>query len=371
MTTLLVCIAAIYVTVAVFRISQKLATSKQEAILQCPNTWDSLFVLTAILVLFAKSVALQSTLAMVMVLFWFAARFTRQLDAAQRSYQQTGSRYVILLNSTYPLLAIAGLVAWHVWSTYDPAMDPTVQRAQRRQLDIYDSQVAMEEQLVAMHHYLDDFDVPVTDDRYSMNQILDMARELIELADGIIEEYNHLVERHDTFERQIADAPEMYRHAAQVWRQYAMEEQATGNAQMAEEYRNTAQAWDAYANRAETVRGDTVSLEELGEVVFFVGRARIFLSRLIVNSPLAVGADALQEKERFESRVREFVETFDEVRTMIRGLTNQLDSQTAKVSIVSNSVNSTRQPALALDDWHPSRPQRIPRLIREIAASED
>ena len=47
----------------------------------------------------------------------------------------------------------------------------------------------MELSLVNMHHSLDEFKVPVTDDEYSLSNILFMTEGLIHLADDLLREY--------------------------------------------------------------------------------------------------------------------------------------------------------------------------------------
>jgi hypothetical protein len=371
MILFLVCIAAAYAAGAVYQVSQNSATSKLKASLGCPATWNSLFVLTAVLMFFTDSIGLCLALGAVMGVLGLAAWFTRAHDAQYYGSPQPHSRPVALLNSTYPLLVIALLVTWHVFNSNDPNSHPVAQKAKKRQVEIEDSRRMMEIKLVTMYRYLDEFDVPLTDNTYSWEQIRVMAEDLIELADDLIEDYDSLTKHRDEFIDQLIDAPEIFRHAGQIWRQYAMEEQAVGATQVAQEYLANAELWEAYARKAESMQADSCSLRELGEVIFFIGRVRLYLTRLLANSPLSTGVTFLDEKTKFESGVRDFIAKFDDLRKEIRGLTNQLNAEDEPPHYIDYHKDSLPENALALEDLRSTGPQGIPRLIREIAASAD
>ncbi len=371
MVALLFCVAITYAMVTVYKVSQKMGLSWSDAILQCPNTWDTLFVLAAILMFFVDSIGLWFVLGSGMGVLWLVAWVTREHESLTTGYQQPQSRWVTLLKSTYPLLAVALLVAVHLRNSYDPIKHPSVTIAQQRQRELEESRRVMEAKLVAMYHHLDKFEVPVTDDTYSMNEIRAMAGDLVKLADDLSKEYNDLVAQREEFVKQVADAPEMFRHAGQVWRQYAMEEQAIGDAGLAGQYTDTVELWEAYAKRAEREREDSYSLKELGQAMFFVGRARVYLTRLVANSPLATGAELLDKKAHFERNVRTFIEQFDDLRMAIRGLTNQLNEDGESADIVDEPEVLLSEAHVSLEDLRPSTPQSLPRMIRELAASTD
>lgn len=160
-----------------------------------------------------------------------------------------------------------------------------------------------------------------------------MAIELIEMTDILADQYEELVTIHELFQLKLADAPQLFRDAARIWRRYGTEERNIGEPEIAERYDEIARMWDAFAEIIEEADADPFSIAQLDQVMIYIGRSRLLLSRLLTSAPFTAGAQFFQQKEQFEANLQEFIARFDELRAAIRGLTRQLQEEDSSLEL--------------------------------------
>ena len=198
--------------------------------------------------------------------------------------------------------------------------------------------------LASMTRSLDTVRAPIKDKSYSAGDIRDTAVDLTEMSDILADQYKELVAFHEQFQLKLADAPQLFRDAARIWRQYGAEERRTGEPEIAERCDEIAQLWDAEADTIERADADPLSIAELDRVMTYIGRSRLLLTRLLSCTPFNTGSQFLQHKALFEANLQEFIARFDDLRATIRGLTHQLQEEKDTIKVPEASQEPSHDP---------------------------
>lgn len=216
-------------------------------------------------------------------------------------------------------------LAWFLWDVSAFATHPNIRRAEDCAQSLEGARIGMEHAVNRMNIHLGEFRGPILQDHQpNFEQLRASAVEMITLADALTEQHRELVHYHEQFLADLQDAPGLFQAAAEVWRGYAAVERSVAMNEIAAAYDESARMWDAYAQHIVDADDDPFSIEELDAAMFFVGRARLMLHRLVISTPVDTAAEFLGRKTQFEAHLRLFVQRFDELRGAIRGLTERV-----------------------------------------------
>jgi len=264
--------------------------------------------------------------------------WTAGYELMSPSWRKRGARF-----APYALtLCLASLAGYFIWtcvpgepcvssqfsvpsaSENSPYANRTVRLAESRKAKIESARDAMTVTLVSMSSGIEELKRPLASESYTLAEIGETAKELLHMADMLIEQHTTLLEHYDEFKDWSSDGPELFREAAAVWREKGLVEQEVGYRELAETYEETAQLWDAYADFIEATQEKPLNIDELNEAMCFVYRGRELLGMLAAHADALPDVSLLEQHARLEANLRRFIQRFDQLRSSIQGLTGQL-----------------------------------------------
>lgn len=305
--------------------------------IKCGLTWQVALAVTA------------ATLSVLYAFFW--RTLLSRHSAASHVYPQFG-RVLSILGVLAPVLLLIYTV-WHLLSRDAPGAHPVIRAAERRSQQIETTRTSLQRGLVELSTTADAVTLPdpvLTTD--TLQDLKRRATELIAIANDLRHKYDELVMLNETFHSQIARANTEFDEAAKTWRGYAdAERRQTGYEEIIAFYLDLAKLWEEYAIALRYNQDHPLKLDELEASLDFVASAKVALTRLIAHIDDLPPMDALEQQRQLEAALKEFVTKLDELRSVVRTLTSQVQHDAKRLTPPNVS-----EVALHMSDYSSSPP---------------
>jgi len=372
MTFFLVCAAAVCLLSTVVHVQRRARQWKHvriEHAVETPYSWTTLAVVAAIPLVQYLRFSWRLSWPLVVITPLAAVGLVHVFrDLVSEFKPQWPWKNHARATSYILMLCLALVIAWLLWVyvvTRSRHHHPLLGQAQQRHQRIEHVRDAFKVTLASMSESLTKFEPPVQKDYASFLQIKDVARDLAELAEDLLAQYEMLVAYRSEFVFLAGGAPNLFRGAADVWRQYGAEERKDGFEEIAQRYEEVAALYDAYGDLLDAEEDDLLSLQELHEIMRFINHAHLLLVRLAENTPPSSAAEMIDRRNQLEAQIRFFIARFDQLRSEIKNLTQEVRRRAR----VDQSVAAPRTArSNRLTSRHvPSRPVRLATCRAEVA----